>query len=61
MHIGAANECRHAEGWPARAAGVGSVEYGLVPANSFLLVESLDRLSRDQILEAQALFLVNYA
>ena len=34
-----------------------AVEHGLVPANSFLLVESLDRLSRDQILEAQALFL----
>lgn len=34
-----------------------AVEHGLVPANSYLLVESLDRLSRDQILEAQALFL----
>ena len=34
-----------------------AVEYGLVPANSFLLIESLDRLSRDQILEAQSLFL----
>ena len=28
-----------------------------MPANSYLLVESLDRLSRDRILEAQALFL----
>ena len=34
-----------------------AVEHGLVPANSYLLVESLDRLSRDRILEAQALFL----
>ena len=34
-----------------------AVEHGLVPTNSYLLVESLDRLSRDQILEAQALFL----
>jgi DNA invertase Pin-like site-specific DNA recombinase len=34
-----------------------AVEHGLVPANSYLLVESLDRLSRDEILEAQALFL----
>ena len=34
-----------------------AVEHGLVPANSYLLVESLDRLSRDRILEAQGLFL----
>ncbi len=34
-----------------------AVEHGLVPANSYLLVESLDRLSRDRILEAQSLFL----
>ena len=34
-----------------------AVEHGLVPSNSYLLVESLDRLSRDRILEAQALFL----
>lgn len=34
-----------------------AVEHGLVPANSYLLIESLDRLSRDRILEAQALFL----
>lgn len=34
-----------------------AIEHGLVPANSHLLVESLDRLSREQILAAQALFL----
>ena len=34
-----------------------AVQHGIVPPNSLLLVESLDRLSRDQILEAQALFL----
>ena len=34
-----------------------AVEHGLVPSNSYLLVESLDRLSRDQILEAQSVFL----
>lgn len=34
-----------------------AVEHGIVPPNSYLLVESLDRLSRDQILEAQSLFL----
>ena len=34
-----------------------AIEHGLVPPNSYLLVESLDRLSRDRILEAQALFL----
>ena len=34
-----------------------AVEHGLVPSNSYLLVESLDRLSRDQILEAQSIFL----
>lgn len=33
-----------------------AVETGVVPRGSFLLVESLDRLSRDVILEAQALF-----
>lgn len=45
----------------AREGGLRSfldaVEHGLVPANSYLLVESLDRLSRDQILWAQSLFL----
>lgn len=34
-----------------------AVEHGLVPTNSHLLVESLDRLSRDQVLQAQSLFL----
>jgi len=34
-----------------------AVEHGLVPPDSYLLVESLDRLSRERILEAQALFL----
>jgi DNA invertase Pin-like site-specific DNA recombinase len=32
-------------------------EQGVVPRGSFLLVESLDRVSRDQIIEAQAAFL----
>ena len=45
----------------AREGGLRSfldaVEHGLVPFNSYLLVESLDRLSRNQILEAQGLFL----
>src|SRR5690242_5179708 len=34
-----------------------AIENNMVPPNSFLLVESLDRLSRDRILAAQALFL----
>lgn len=34
-----------------------AVENGLVPTGSLLLVESLDRISRDQILSAQGLFL----
>jgi DNA invertase Pin-like site-specific DNA recombinase len=34
-----------------------AIEHNLVPPNSFLLVESLDRLSRDRILAAQGLFL----
>ena len=34
-----------------------AVEHGLVPPDSYLLIESLDRLSRDRILEAQGLFL----
>jgi DNA invertase Pin-like site-specific DNA recombinase len=34
-----------------------AIEHNLVPQGSFLLVESLDRLSRDQILAAQSLFL----
>jgi DNA invertase Pin-like site-specific DNA recombinase len=34
-----------------------AIEHNLVPTHSYLLVESLDRLSRDRILAAQALFL----
>ena len=34
-----------------------AIEHNLVPASSFLLIESLDRLSRDRILAAQSLFL----
>ncbi|HJS84679.1 MAG TPA: recombinase family protein [Acetobacteraceae bacterium] len=34
-----------------------AVEHNLVPPESVLLIESLDRLSRDRILSAQALFL----
>lgn len=34
-----------------------AIEHGLVPPKSYLLVESLDRLSRDRIMAAQALFL----
>jgi hypothetical protein len=34
-----------------------AIEHNLVPKGSFLLVESLDRLSRNQILSAQSLFL----
>lgn len=34
-----------------------AIEYNLVPRGSVLLIESLDRLSRDRILTAQALFL----
>jgi DNA invertase Pin-like site-specific DNA recombinase len=34
-----------------------AIEHNLVPPNSFLLIESLDRLSRDRILAAQSLFL----
>lgn len=34
-----------------------AVEYNLVPPESILLIESLDRLSRAEVLEAQALFL----
>jgi len=34
-----------------------AIKHSLVPPNSYLLVESLDRLSREQILTAQALFL----
>ncbi len=45
----------------SRAGALGSflyaVELGLVTPGSYLLVESFDRLSRDRILSAQALFL----
>lgn len=34
-----------------------AIEHNLVPPNSYLLVESLDRLSRDRIISAQALFM----
>lgn len=34
-----------------------AIEHNLVPPGSFLLIESLDRLSRDRILAAQALFM----
>jgi DNA invertase Pin-like site-specific DNA recombinase len=34
-----------------------AVEDGLIPAGSFLLVESLDRISRENILRAQAVFI----
>ena len=34
-----------------------AIEHNLVPPNSYLLIESLDRLSRDRILVAQALFM----
>ena len=41
----------------ALRAFLDAIEHNLVPENSFLLIESLDRLSRDRILAAQALFL----
>ncbi|WP_447740147.1 recombinase family protein [Variovorax boronicumulans] len=34
-----------------------AVEEGLIPRGSFLLVESLDRLTRDHIVAAQSLFM----
>jgi len=34
-----------------------AIEHNLVPSGSYLLIESLDRLSRDRILSAQSLFL----
>ena len=34
-----------------------AVECGLIETGSFLLVESLDRISRDQIMMAQGIFL----
>lgn len=41
----------------ALRAFLDAVELGLVPRGSHLLVESLDRLSRDRVLAAQSLFL----
>ena len=41
----------------ALRAFLDAVETGLVPPGSMLLVESLDRISRDQILAAQGIFL----
>ena len=41
----------------ALRAFLDAIEHNLVPPNSYLLVESLDRLSRDRILAAQFLFL----
>jgi len=35
-----------------------AIEHNLVPPDSYLLVESLDRLSRDRILAAQSLFML---
>jgi len=41
----------------ALRAFLDAIGHKLVPPNSFLLIESLDRLSRDRLLTAQALFL----
>jgi DNA invertase Pin-like site-specific DNA recombinase len=41
----------------ALRAFVDAVEQGDIPQNSHLLVESLDRISRDQVIAAQSLFL----
>jgi DNA invertase Pin-like site-specific DNA recombinase len=41
----------------ALRAFLDAVEHNLVPPNSYLLIESLDRLSRDRILAPQALFM----
>ena len=41
----------------ALRAFLDAIEHNLVPPNSYLLIESLDRLSRDRILSAQSLFL----
>jgi DNA invertase Pin-like site-specific DNA recombinase len=35
-----------------------AIEHNLVPSGSYLLIESLDRLSRDRILAAQSLFMM---
>lgn len=41
----------------ALRAFLDAIEHNLVPPGSYLLIESLDRLSRDRILAAQALFM----
>ncbi|MBA3710013.1 MAG: recombinase family protein, partial [Planctomycetes bacterium] len=41
----------------ALRAFLDAIEENIIPQGSFLLVESLDRISRDQILDAQGLFL----
>lgn len=41
----------------ALRAFLDAIEHNLVPPNSYLLIESLDRLSRDRILAAQGLFM----
>ena len=41
----------------ALRAFLDAIEHNLVPPNSYLLIESLDRLSRDRIIAAQGLFL----
>ena len=41
----------------ALRAFLDAIEHNLVPPNSYLLVESLDRLSRDRIVAAQTLFM----
>jgi DNA invertase Pin-like site-specific DNA recombinase len=42
----------------ALRAFLDAIEYNLVPAGSYLLIESLDRLSRERILAAQSLFMM---
>lgn len=42
----------------ALRAFLDAIEHNLVPPGSFLLIESLDRLSRDRILAAQSLFMM---
>jgi DNA invertase Pin-like site-specific DNA recombinase len=42
----------------ALRAFLDAIEHNLVPAGSYLLIESLDRLSRDRILAAQSLFMM---
>jgi DNA invertase Pin-like site-specific DNA recombinase len=42
----------------ALRAFLDAIEHNLVPSGSYLLIESLDRLSRDRILAAQSLFMM---